>query len=69
MPNLRRISHSAKDKGADADLPYGVAAIHNYVGDMSSELAKMARAEGDEKLALLLEMAADMARSRSVVAA
>lgn len=32
-----------------------------YVGDMSRELALMARVQGDEKLALLLEVAADMA--------
>ena len=34
-----------------------------YVGDMSRELAQMARGQGDEKLALILDVAADIACS------
>jgi len=37
--------------------------MREYVGDMTEELAVMARAQGDEKLACLLEVAADVARS------
>lgn len=35
--------------------------MRSYVGDMSRELAQMARGQGDEKLALILDVAADIA--------
>lgn len=64
MPNLRRRSPDggALTSAAGA-LPYGVSQMREYVGDMTEELAVMARAQGDEKLACLLEVAADVARS------
>lgn len=36
--------------------------MRGYVGDMARELARMARGQGDEKLALILDVAADIAR-------
>lgn len=35
--------------------------MRSYVGDMSRELAHMARGQGDEKLAIILDVAADIA--------
>ncbi|WP_292051462.1 MULTISPECIES: hypothetical protein [unclassified Brevundimonas] len=67
MPNLRKISQSAKGQNKPPEaLPYGTSEIREYVGGMSIELAKMARADGDEKLACLLEVAADVARRRAI---
>lgn len=64
MPKLRRISRGSGWVGNPPDaLPYGVSQMRDYVGGMSQELAVMARAQGDEKLACLLEVAADVARN------
>ncbi|NIJ27414.1 hypothetical protein FHS64_002190 [Brevundimonas terrae] len=50
-----------RDRACEA-LPKGVTHIREYVGSMSSELAQMARGQGDERLACLLELAAEMAK-------
>lgn len=64
MPKYRRKSPDNDVAASATDvLPYGVSQMREYVGDMSEELAVMARAQGDEKLACLLEVAADIART------
>lgn len=40
--------------------------VREYVGAMSTELARMARGHGDEKLACVLDIAADIAMQRSL---
>ena len=70
MPNLRRMQHSTESQQErPAPQGHGVAHIREYVGEMSIELAKMARQGGDEKLACLLEVAADVARRPDTVTA
>lgn len=67
MPNLRRKSSDKDDTALVSEVsPYGVVQMREYVGDISLELAGMARAQGDEKLACLLEVASDVARRREI---
>ena len=62
MPGFGDNNPSDKSKRSGKDLPVGVTAMREYVGCMSFELAQMARGNGDEKLAVLLETAACIAR-------
>ena len=63
MPVLRHQVQEGevRDRTCEA-LPKGVIHIRQYVGSMSSELAQMARGQGDERLAFLLELAAEIAK-------
>ncbi len=51
---------------AKGPYPAGVVHMREYVGAMSSELAQMARIQGDEKLACILDVAADLARNKVI---
>lgn len=63
MPVLRGKRQTGNTSGeGDEPLPSGVTHIREYVGCMSSELAQLARGQGDEHLACLLELAAEMAK-------
>ena len=69
MAVLRRNSRSGGMTSSSTDaLPFGVVEIHQYVGEMSLELAKMARAGGDEQLACLLEVAGERAKRNTLAA-
>lgn len=56
------VPHRAQSPG-DASGPASASEypVREYVGAMSAELARMARWDGDERLALLLEIAARLA--------
>ena len=63
MPVLRDKTQTGSQSGkGDKPLPSGAIQIREYVSCMSSELAQMARGQGDEHLACLLELAAEMAK-------
>ena len=63
MPVLRDKRQTDSKSGMGKDpLPSGLIQIREYVGCMSSELAQMARGQGDEHLARLLELAAELAK-------
>jgi len=52
--------------GDTTKIPSGVVHMREYVGAMSAELARMARGQGDEKLANILEIASDVAMNRTL---
>lgn len=63
MPVLRHQDQAGDIRDSLREsLPKNVTHIREYVGSMSSELAQMARGQGDERLACLLELAAEVAK-------
>lgn len=54
------LRHDRRQQAAGATS----AGVREYVGAMSMELARMARGQGDEKLACILDIAAEMARAK-----
>ena len=68
MLNSDETAHLGKavSSGDTTKNPSGVVHMREYVGAMSAELARMARGQGDEKLASILEIASDVAMNRTL---